>query len=343
MTSLSQAGPLRLGIIGAGWPGERHAEGFLAAGEAQIIAISDLVAERRQSFARVYGAARSYEAYQDLLADPEIDAVVVALPNFLHREAVVAALRQGKHVLCEKPPAISLAEAEEMAETAARERRVLAYANRRRFSPSAQALLPRLAANELGEIYHARAVWTRAWGVPKGVGGWFTDPARAGGGALIDIGIHVLDLAWFLMGRPDPVTVSGQVFNKFPGETLTDDSAFALIRFANGSSLHLETSWALAQEAEEMHVNLYGTAGGAKLNDLNLYLYGIGETALVRTTPKLSGGRGSDFITQARDFIRAVRGEAPPRTTADDGVRLMAMLEAIYGSARQGAEVRLAP
>jgi predicted dehydrogenase len=228
-----------------------------------------------------------------------------------------------------------------MAAAADRQGLVLAYANRRRFSPSVEALLPRLAARELGELYHARAVWTRAWGVPRGVGGWFTDPARSGGGPLIDIGIHVLDLAWFLMGRPNPVTVSGQVYNKFPTETQTEDSAFALIRFENGSSIQVETSWVLAQEAEEMGVHLYGTGGGARLNDLNLYLYGIGEAGLTRTTPKLAGGRGSDFIIQARDFIRAVRGQAPPRTTAADGIRLMAMLEAIYASAWQGREVAL--
>jgi predicted dehydrogenase len=333
--------PLQIGIIGAGWPGERHAEGYIASGQAQVVAISDLEPQRREQFSRQYQVPRTYGDYRELLADPDIEAVTVALPNFLHREATVAALTAGKHVFCEKPPAITTAEAQEMAAVARQQGLVLAYANRRRFTPAANALLAQIEAGLLGEIYHARAVWTRTWGVPQGVGGWFTDPARSGGGPLIDIGVHVLDQAWFLMGRPTPATVSGQVYHKFPALTQTEDSAFAFIRFADGRSLQLETSWVLAQGAEDASVHLYGTAGGARLDDLSLDLYAVGDYGRVQTSPRLPGGRWHDFVNQAIDFIRAVRGRAVPRTPAEDGIKLMAMLEAVYLSARQGREVVL--
>src|SRR5262245_32777284 len=284
MTQPSKPTPLRVGVIGAGWPGERHAEGYLASGLAQVVAVSDLEPARRAAFATEYAVLRSYADYNDLLADREIEAVSVALPNFLHAPATLAALEAGKHVLCEKPPAVTLAEARAMAETADRQGLVLAYALQRRFSPSSEVLRQRLAQGALGEIYHSRAVWTRTWGVPEGVGGWFTDPARAGGGALIDIGIHVMDLAWFLMGCPAPTTVSGQVYNKYPEQTQTDDSAFALIRFADGRSLQVEASWVLAQEADHMGVHLYGTGGGAFVDDRNLDIYTVAAQGRVRTS-----------------------------------------------------------
>ena len=331
--------PIRIGIIGAGWPGERHAEGYMAA-EAQVVAISDLEEKRRKQFAATYNVSRTYADYDELLADKEIDAVSVALPNFLHHPAVLAALNAGKHVLCEKPPATTLAEAKEMADKAELKGLVLAYALQRRFNPATEKLREKLAADELGEIYHARGVWTRAWGVPRGVGNWFTDPARAGGGALIDIGVHVMDLAWFLMGCPAPLTVSGQVYNKYPNLTRTDDSAFALIRFADGRSMQLEASWVLAQEKDVMGVNLYGSKGGARLDDTSLDLFQANDEGRMMTSVSLAGGRPA-FFAQANNFVRAIRGEEKPRTTAAQGVQIMALLDAIYRSSRDKREITL--
>jgi predicted dehydrogenase len=340
MTQSPNQTPLRVGVIGAGWPGQRHAEGYLASGLAQVVAVSDLEATRRAAFAKEYAVPKTYADYNDLLADPEVEAVSVALPNFLHAPATIAALEAGKHVLCEKPPAVTLAEARAMAETAERQGLVLAFAHQRRFSPSSEALRQQLASGALGDIYHSRAVWTRTWGVPLGVGGWFTDPARAGGGSLIDIGIHVMDLGWFLMGCPTPVTVSGQVYNKFPEQTKTDDSAFALIRFADGRSLQVESSWVLVQEQDQMSVHLYGTEGGARVDDYHLDLFTVGEQSRVRTSLSLRGGLPA-FTAQSANFVRAVRGEEPPRTPAAHGVQVMALIDAIYRSAKEGREVAL--
>ena len=149
-----------------------------------------------------------------------------------------------------------------------------------------------------------------------------------------------MDLGWFLMGCPAPVTVSGQVYNKFPEQTRTDDSAFALIRFADGRSLQVESSWVLVQEDDHMSVHLYGTDGGARVDDYNLDLYTVGEQSRVRTSLSLRGGLPA-FTAQSANFVRAVRGEEPPRTPAAHGVQAMALIEAIYRSAREGREVVL--
>ena len=267
---------MRIGIIGAGWPGVRHTEAYKAIAGVEVVAISDTNEARRQSFARRFEVPRMYADYQELIADRDIDAVSIVLPNYLHCPATVLALRAGKHVLCEKPPALTVAEAEHMAEVAREHRLVLAYALQRRFNTATRELARLLHEGVLGEVYHARAVWTRTWGVPTGVGGWFTDPARSGGGALIDIGVHVLDMAWYLMGRPDPLTVSGQVHNRYPEQTRTDDSAFALVRFAGGRGLHLETSWVLTQENDHMAVYLYGTRAGARVDEHSYEIYTVG-------------------------------------------------------------------
>lgn len=340
VTSAANSSPLRVGIIGAGWPGERHAEGYVDSGLAEVIAISDLDQKRAAATAKLFGASQVYGDFKELLANPDIEAVSVALPNFLHHPATIAALEAGKHVLCEKPPAVSLAQAQEMQAASEKNGRLLAYAVQRRFNPVTEKLRVGVAEGLLGDVYHARAVWTRTWGVPRGLGNWFTDPARAGGGALIDIGIHVLDMAWFLMGCPQPVTVSGQVFNKFPDETKTDDSAFALLRFADGRSIQVEASWVLAQDDDQMNVNLYGTKGGAQLNDHTLNLYKVSEEGRTRTSITLYGGQTA-FTAQVTNFIHAIRGEEPPRTSAAQGTMIMTMLDAIYRSAREGREVEL--
>src|SRR5450432_4089975 len=146
----SKSGPVRIGIIGAGWPGERHAEGYKACG-AQVVAVSDLNEPRRDKFAKTHEVPHSYADYQELLADPEIDAVSIALPTFLHRPAAVAALEAGKHVLCEKPPATTLAEAQQMAELATRKGMLLAYALQRRFQMPTQELRANIRAGKLGD------------------------------------------------------------------------------------------------------------------------------------------------------------------------------------------------
>jgi predicted dehydrogenase len=337
---VSEKKPLRIGVIGAGWPGERHAEGYAASGDALVVAVSDLEENRRAEFAARYNVPSAYADYHELLADPSIDAVSVALPNFLHHPVTIAALNAGKHVLCEKPPAVTLAEAQEMAEVAKKKGLLLAYALQRRFNPSSEKLRQLIANGDLGEIYHARAVWTRTWGVPQGVGGWFTDPTRAGGGALIDIGVHVLDLGWFLMGNPKPVTVSGQVYNKYPEQTRTDDSAFALVRFEDGRSLHVEASWVLAQEVDHMAVHLYGVAGGARVDDNSLDLFTVGKEGRIRNSLSVHGGLPT-FTAQSTNFVRAIRGTEPLRTPGEQGVQLMSILEGIYTSSKRGREVVL--
>jgi predicted dehydrogenase len=335
---------LRAGIVGGGWPGQRHAEGFAASGAWEIAAVADLDPDRRRELARGTDA-RLLATADELFALDELDAVVVALPTFLHHPTVMAALAAGKHVLCEKPPALNAGETAAMADAAARCGLTLSFGLQRRALPSAAAAQALIAKGGLGEIYHARAVFTRSWGAPLGAGSWFRDPARAGGGALLDIGIHVLDLAWFLMGRPQPIAALGVTHDRSPETSPLENAAFGLLRFAGGRSIQLEAAWILPEADDRQYVHLHGTAGGALVERERLTVIRVGKTGVEVFSPPIMVGWPeayvAPFLTQASHFAAAIRGTAPALAPAEDGVRLMQMVDALYASASERREIGL--
>lgn len=335
---------LSVGIVGGGWPGQRHAEGFLTSGAWEIAAVADLDADRRRELARGTGA-RLLATADELFALDALDAVVIALPTFLHHPMVMAALMAGKHVLCEKPPALNAGETAAMADAASRRGLVLCFGLQRRALPSAAAAQAAIAQGRLGEIYHARAVFTRPWGAPEGAGAWFRDPARAGGGALLDIGIHVLDLAWFLMGRPQPISVFGVTHDRSPETSPLESAAFGLLRFAGGRSIQLEAAWILPESEDRQYVHLHGTAAGALVERDRLTVMRAGEAGIEAFSPPIVVGWPEAFVApfriQASHFAAAIRSTAPALAPAEDGVQLMQMVDALYASASEGREIGL--
>jgi predicted dehydrogenase len=333
---------LRVGIVGGGWPGQRHAEGFLASGAWEIAAVADLDPGRRRELARGTGAKQLATA-DELFALDELDAVVIALPTFLHHPMVMAALAAGRHVLCEKPPALNAGETAAMADAALRRDLTLCFGLQRRALPSAAAAQAAIGQGQLGEIYHARAVFTRAWGAPKGAGNWFRDLARAGGGALLDIGIHMLDLAWFLMGRPEPVAVFAVTHDRSPDTRPLESAAFGLLRFAGGRSIQLEAAWILPEGHDRQYVHLHGSAAGGLVEREKFTVVRTGEGGVETfSTPMLLGAPDAvmvPFQTQASHFAAAIRGTAPALAPAEDGIRLMQMVDALYASASERREI----
>jgi len=195
---------VRVGIIGGGWPGQQNARAVQASEHAVLQALAEPNEERTAEFSQTYAPRKDYPDYVDLLGDPQVDAVVICLPNFLHFPASLAALEAGKHVLWEKPPTLNSAEMKVLKEEAEKRRLIYFFGRQFRFAPRMRMARELIAHCELGTIYFAEAVWVRSRGIPLGIGGWFTEKKRSGGGALIDIGIHALDAAWYLMGTPPP-------------------------------------------------------------------------------------------------------------------------------------------
>ena len=317
---------LRVGIIGAGWPGQQHARAVRASPNAACSRRwPSLTKSGRRSFVHDLRAEESiYPDYSDLLGDPQVDAVIICLPNHLHFPATLAALRAGKHVLCEKPPTLNGAEMRVLQEEAEKRGLVYFFSRQFRFTPAMRLARDLISREELGTIYFAEAVWVRSRGIPSGLGGWFTEKKRSGGGALIDIGIHALDSAWYLMGTPRPVSVTAAVFQNFKHLVQTpifdvEDAAFAFIRFENGAVVQLKTSWAgnLTDEIPEGSVfgrelnncTIYGSKATVRLNPLTLFRDQDGKLV---DQPLEPPDNADSFELQMQNFVDAVAGKSSP-------------------------------
>jgi predicted dehydrogenase len=346
---------LNIGIIGTGWPGQMHAQAVAAVAGGNLYACADVDQERRVAFEKEYSPKKSYGKYDDLLRDRDVDVVIICLPNFLHFPASLAALEASKHVLCEKPPTMNAAEMKVLREEATKRKLVYCFSRQFRFTPEMRAAKALVEDGRLGKVYHAKATFVRSRGIPVGIGNWFTEKKRSGGGALIDIGIHALDAVWYLMGTPKPLAVNAQVFRNF--DHLVDvpvfdveDAAYAFIRFNNGAVVQLETSWAgnLTDDIpprqyfgrESNNSILYGTKASVRLRPLTLFEDQKGE--LVTVPLEVKPGEANGFELQLRNFVAAIRGEAKPINNADQAVALMEMIDGIYASSDLGREVPIA-
>ncbi len=345
---------VRIGIIGAGWPGQQHARAIRATVDAVLVALAEPNEVRAREFGAAYAPERRHLDYGDLLGDPALDAVVICLPNHLHFPATLAALRAGKHVLCEKPPTLNSAEMRVLQKEAEKQGLVYFFSRQFRFTPGMRLARDLIAREQLGRIYFAEAVWVRSRGIPTGLGGWFTEKKRSGGGALIDIGVHALDSAWYLMGTPRPVSVTASVFQNFKHLVQTpvfdvEDAAFAFIRFANDAVVQLKTSWAgnLTDEIPEgagvgremNNCTIYGTKATVRLKPLTLFQDVEGKLVDQALKPPDSA---DSFELQMQHFVGAIHGRAAPVNSAQQAVYLMEMLDAIYLSSSTGREVPIA-
>ncbi len=347
---------VRFGLVGAGSISQHHLNAIKNIPGATAVAICD-VEDRARQRAQEYDIPETYTDYRDMLQKAPIDAVIVAVPNFLHHEVSLAALKAGKHVLCEKPMAISTQYAEQMVQAARQNNKLLSIGFVCRYAKSSELTRSMVAAGDLGKVYYAKAVKTRRKGIP-GWGSWFTQKKVAGGGSVFDIGVHALDLTWYVMGCPQPISVSGFTQAAFGpqkkglGEWGTpnfnssfdvEDMGIGFIRFANGAVINLETSWALHTDDED-YINIMGDKAGVKLAPLgkDLRIYSEVDGDLVNSTRVTDAGTmDSIFLGQMRNFVSAITEGTPLRAPAEHGLVVTRMLEAIYASAKSGREVRL--
>jgi predicted dehydrogenase len=342
------AGAVRVGIIGGGWPGAVHARGYTTAGGFKVVAVADLIPDRRRKLMAEFQIAREYSEAKDLLADKEIDAVSICLPNHLHTSIVLGALKAGKHVICETPPAVTTAEARRMEKAAKKYEKVLLYGFQRRFGGHEQAARMAISKGLIGEPYHVRCVWTRTRGVPIGTG-WYLQKQQSGGGALMDTGIHMLDLGWNLLGQPHPTAAFGINHLRLLGrgrEATSDveEAAFAVVRFEEGKSLELATSWAINQSPQQNGTvcRVHGTEGAIEVYTTNgAMLYRDFDARGKCKENSLKGPKTTHHAALMRHFRDCMAGKASPMPGSTEGIQLMQMIEAIYKSHRTGKSVSL--
>jgi len=344
---------LNIGIAGLGWPGYQHAGALAQSKVGRVYACADPDKERQAKFRAEFPAAKPFRTVEEMVEDSNLDAVVICLPNGMHFSASLAALQNGKHVLCEKPPTLNAAEMKVLQEEAAKRGLIYCFGRQQRFSAELLACKKAVEAGRLGTMYFARAIWIRSRGTPTGIGGWFTDNAKSGGGALIDIGVHALDAVWYLMGTPRPLSVSAQVFRNFAHlvdvpKFDVDDAAYGFIRFENGAVVHLETSWAAnlpddvpGEGAKREMVNsfIYGSKATLRLYPLALFEDQDGDLV---TVPLETDATIKPFTRQMENFLAAVQGKEEPVNSAQQAVYLMEMLDAIYLSSEKKQEIPIA-
>lgn len=347
---------IRIGIIGTGSISSLHLDAYSKNPDVELYAFCDINEERVKTAAKKYGVTRVFTDMNEMLKLKEIDAVSVCTWNSAHASCTISALNAGKHVLCEKPMATSSEEAKEMKAAADRSGKLLMIGFVRRFGNDCDILKDFINTDYFGDIYYSKATYLRRKGNP---GGWFGDKSRSGGGPLIDLGVHVIDLVRYLLGNPKPISVYGATFQKlldrknikgaisYLASSRTDsdicdveDLATAMIRFDNGAVLNIEASFSLNIKNDEGKIELFGTKAGAKLDPtLEIYSEINNYMANIQLHTKTELDFNGLFEKEINHFISCVKDGVTCIAPAQDGVELMTILDAVYESAKTGHEV----
>ncbi|MDD4772650.1 MAG: Gfo/Idh/MocA family oxidoreductase [Eubacteriales bacterium] len=346
---------IKVGIIGTGGISHFHMNGYNAVPDmCEVTAVCDIDKEKVTAYAEKYGVKRVYTDYNEMMANEALDAVSVTTWNSAHCGAAVAALNGGANVICEKPMAMNAAEAKLMEQAAIRNGKLLQIGFVRRFGTDAEAAKDFIDSGAAGDIYFANVSYLRRNGCP---GGWFGDKFYSGGGPLIDLGVHVMDLARYLAGCPSPVAAYGVTFDNignaaqggdkaWTAETTggfarnVEDFATGFIRFDNGFVMHVAASFNLNIKHDTGDVEIFGSKAGIKLGNPSAYFKSDGTDGLIDDEKYSKASGFNDIFTyEIAHFIDCVANNTPCCAPARDGVVLMQMIDAIYESAATGREV----
>ena len=344
-----------------------HAPGFKAGG-AEIVAICDMNTEAAKKAAQTYGAEHVFSDSQKMLDQLSgLDAISIITPNRTHKPLAIQALKAGKHVFCEKPPALNAEEVAEMKQASEDAGKTLMFNFNNRARPESYAMRKYLEAGEIGTINSAQAKWIRRTGIP-GFGGWFTNQAQSGGGPLIDL-LHMIDLALFYMDYPKPSYVLAQTFDNFiqdkgfkgpwgipdvvDGVTDVESAAHGFVRFDTGQVLSFQVSWAEMNKREEVSVTYQGTKAGGMvrrlfgrdgidgtaIDDCELYFQEHGRS--VNRSIVVEECEDMGRIRSAENFARTLVGKEAPLNTPDQALALMKIIDATYESAKTGKPIAI--
>jgi len=349
---------LKVGVIGVGSISEMHIKPYLANQDVELVAFCDINEVRLAEKGKQYGVARLYNHHQELLAQPDIDAISICTWNNSHAEIAIAGLEAGKHVLVEKPLSMTVEEALAVEAAAEKSGKVAQVGFVRRHGDNNKILKKFIDDGDLGEIYYAKASYLRRLGNP---GGWFSDRTKSGGGPLIDLGVHVIDIMWYLMGKPRPVSVSGNAYYKLGNRSHVENLSFykaadydatlndvedltnALIRFENGASIFVDVSFTLHAKKDQTSVQLFGDKGGAEVEPA-FSLVTEKNNTILNSTPQVDN-LGFDFeksfANEIDHFVDCCLEGKDTIAPIADGVEVMKMLNAVYESAKIGKEVYL--
>ena len=347
---------IKVGIIGTGNIARSHIKSYLNNPNVELYAFCDIDEVRLAAAGRQFGIERLYTDINEMLALPELDAVSVTTWNSEHASCTIAALKAGKHVLCEKPMATNVEDAVAMQKAAEESGKLLMIGFVRRFGDDMKLIEDFKAADYFGDIYYTKATYLRRNGNPMG---WFGDKKRSGGGPLIDLGVHVIDFVRYALGNPKPISVYGATFKKLGARTNiktpkgyvsasatendvcdVEDLATAMLRFDNGAVLQIEASFSLNIEKDEGDIKLFGSKAGVTVGDSMKFISEVNDyMADVEIKANSSMNFDKIFIEEINHFVDCIINGTECKNPARDGIEIMKILTAIYESAETGHEV----
>ena len=351
---------LKVGIIGAGGISQAaHIPNFQKVEGVEVAGLCDINEEKLNFVSDKFKIPQKFTKWENLIEE-NLDIIVIASPNVFHKEQAVLSMKNGKHVLCEKPIALTGKEAEEIIKTAEKTGKIFMGAFPQRFASHTYVMKNMIENGEFGDIYYAKASYLRRRGIP-GLGGWFTTKRLSGGGPMLDVGVHILDLVIYLMGCPEPKTVIGTTFNKFKnsatdggwppsesrigdkiGKTFdVEDLASGFVQFKNGNSLFIEASWAGNSETG-LKVSLFGTKSGAQYSSeekQQVKIFSEQNGILTDISPILTNV--DSYLEEVKHFVECIRKNKEPITKPKEIITVAKIIEALYKSAETKKPVQI--
>lgn len=354
----AKAGPvkkkLRLAFIGTGGIAGLQLKTLAEFPDVEIVGLCDIIPDRMYRYLDVAKCGKNvcFKNYNDMLRKIKPEAVSVCTPNGVHAPAAIAASKAGAHVITEKPMAMNPGECQAMIDAAAKSKKKLVIGFQYRYHPNTQLIRQAVDAGKFGPIMFARVQALRRRGIPNW--GVFGRKDLQGGGPMIDIGVHILDMSLFIMGMPKPVAASGSCYtyigNK-PSDTscmwpnwdhktyTVEDLATGFVRFKGGMSLSIEASFAAHIEKDVFATTIMGTKGGVYVGDDGVRVFTDQDGKMVNMSPAYLPNVDS-FFTKMQTWIEAIRGAKNP-SPGEDGLTIQKILDGIYESARKGREMAI--
>ena len=357
---------VKAGVIGCGMISEIYCGNLIKSKLVELCACADILPERAEATAERFGIPKVLTV-QELIGDPEIELVVNLTVPAAHKEINMAALSAGKHVYCEKPPALNAAETKEILDAAEKAGKRLMFAFNNRARPESRAMIRYIRDGKIGKINSAQAYWVRRCGIP-GFGGWYTSKALSGGGPMIDL-LHMMDLALYFLGYPEPDYLLATNYFDFMdnkafkgpwgipdiegGIVDVESACHAMLTFKTGQCLLIRSSWAEMNEREAVSVTFQGTKAGGKVERL-FQIYELDDTAVDSCTLyteeygnqvdmkiHVEKDKSMGRIGAAANFIDSINGKAEPFSAPHEAFLLMKIIDAMYESAAAKKPVQI--
>ncbi|KKC29204.1 Gfo/Idh/MocA family protein [Caldanaerobacter subterraneus] len=345
---------LRYACVGAGAVADyKHLLGYSRLKDVEIVAISDPDVGAAKRLAEKYSISHVYENYEEMFEKEKLDLISICTPNYLHAPISIKAVEKGIYVHCEKPMTLNAKEAHKVIEAKNKYKTKFMVGLNNRFTNESYFVKEYIEEGYLGEIYHVKTGWRRRRGIP-GKGGWFTTKELSGGGPLIDLGVHFIDLVMYFMDYPEVKSVSAATYSKFSNSTSwngwseaksgngiynVEDMAVGFIRLKNGTTIDFEFSWASNIEGDYNYYEILGDKGGIWFKNGQIKVFSEVVNTLVDIIPNTNYPKKP--LDEFEHFVNCIKEGKEPLASAEEGAKLMEIIDAAYLSAEKGVEIVL--